>query len=182
MPDKPKFKRKTRKTTANPLKPIPKIIDSETETDGDPLSGDRPRFNSKASISSQDSGFHPQEFEIFSQEEQSTKDVQRSSLVVNHLELSRGSKFSRSISLDSTNEKSSSGVNSLDSRDFGSSFLLNFRFRMFPIFRIKSRNLPAVFDVLSATKKCESYTWTLGTSGLFFSKINDPNLCKSLFI
>ena len=120
MPDKLNFKRKTRKTTANPLKPLLKIIGSDTETDGGPVSGDRPRFDSKASISSQDSGIGSQEFEIFSQEEQSTKDVQRSSLVVNHLELSHGSKFSQSISLDSTNEKSSSGVNSLDLRNFGS--------------------------------------------------------------
>ena len=84
------------------------------------MSGDRPRFDSKASISSQDSGIGSQEFEILSQEEESTKDIQRSSLVVNHLELSHGPKFSRSISLDSTNEKSSSGVSSLDSGDFGS--------------------------------------------------------------
>lgn len=120
VPDRPKFKRKTRPTKASPLKPLLRLLASDTETDGGPVSGDRPRFDSKASISSQDSGIGSQEFEILSQEEESTKDIQRSSLVVNHLELSHGPKFSRSISLDSTNEKSSSGVSSLDSGDFGS--------------------------------------------------------------
>ena len=96
-------------------------MDSDTETDGAPAAGDRPRFDSKASISSQDSGIGSQEFEILTQEEEtSTKEIQSSSLFVNPLELINGSKFSRSISLDLTSEKSSSGASSMDLGDCGS--------------------------------------------------------------
>merc|ERR1719232_2129830 len=58
VPERPKFKKKSRKTE-DKLKTIQKIIMSDTETDG---ASDRPRFDSKASISSQDSGIGSQEF------------------------------------------------------------------------------------------------------------------------
>jgi len=121
VPERPKHKRKTRPALASPLKTVINGMDSDTETDGAPAAGDRPRFDSKASISSQDSGIGSQEFEILTQEDEtSTKEIQSSSLFVNPLELINGSKFSRSISLDLTSEKSSSGASSMDLGDCGS--------------------------------------------------------------
>ena len=117
MPERPKIKRKGRKSSSNTLKTLQKLIVSDTETDG--ASGDRPRFDSKASISSQDSGIGSQEFEILSQEDENTKEIPRSSLVVNRFELMHGSKLARSISLDSSN--GSSGVGSISSLDLGDS-------------------------------------------------------------
>jgi hypothetical protein len=120
VPERPKFKRKAKPEKASPLKPILKLIASESETDGGPTSRNSPRFDSKASISIQESRIGSQQLEILSHDEESTKDISRSSFVVNHLELLHGSKSSQSISLDSTYEKSSAGVSSLKSRDFGS--------------------------------------------------------------
>jgi len=114
VPERPKIKRKGRKSSSNTLKTLQKLIVSDTETDG--ASGDRPRFDSKASISSQDSGIGSQEFEILSQEDENTKEIPRSSLVVNRFD---GSKLARSISLDSSN--GSSGVGSISSLDLGDS-------------------------------------------------------------
>eukprot|EP00092_Neocalanus_flemingeri_P026852 GFUD01029108.1.p1 GENE.GFUD01029108.1~~GFUD01029108.1.p1 ORF type:complete len:726 (+),score=117.49 GFUD01029108.1:126-2303(+) len=110
-------KRKTRPASTSPRKTLIHAMDSDTETDG----ASRPRFDSKASICSQDSGIGSQEFEISTQEEEaSTKEIQRSSLVVNHSELIHESKFSRSISLDLTSEKSISGASSMELGDCAS--------------------------------------------------------------
>ena len=115
MPERPKFKKKSRKTE-DKLKTIQKIIMSDTETDG---ASDRPRFDSKASISSQDSGIGSQEFELLSQEEEQTKEFPGQSLVVNHFASVHGAKLPRSVSLDSSNASSVAG-GSLDLGDSGS--------------------------------------------------------------
>jgi len=120
VPERPKHKRKTRPAllAARTLKAvIPNIMDSDTETDGGPRTGERPRFDSKASTCSQDSGIGSQEFETLSQEDEtSTKEIQSSSL----FDTINESKFSRSISLDLQSEKSSSGVSSMDLGDSAS--------------------------------------------------------------
>jgi len=115
VPERPKFKKKSRKTD-NKLKTVQKIIMSDTETDG---ASDRPRFDSKASISSQDSGIGSQEFELLSQEEEHTKEFPGQSLVVNHFSSVHGAKLPRSISLDSSNGSSVAGRSS-DLGDSGS--------------------------------------------------------------
>ena len=89
---------------------------SDIETDG--ASGDRPRCD-KFSISSQDSGIGSQEFEIFSHEEETRKEIPSQSLDVNRFELLHGVKLSRSFSLDSSNGSSGVG-SSLDLGDSGS--------------------------------------------------------------
>jgi len=115
VPERPKFKKKSRKTE-DKLKTIQKIIMSDTETDG---ASDRPRFDSKASISSQDSGIGSQEFELLSQEEEQAKEFPGQSLVVNHFASVHGAKLPRSVSLDSSNASSVAG-GSLDLGDSGS--------------------------------------------------------------
>jgi len=116
MPERPKNKRKSRKGLTKQLKTVEKSIISDTETDG--ASGDRPRLD-KFSISSQDSGIGSQEFEIFSQEEETRKETPSQSLVVNRFELLHGAKLPRSFSLDSSNGSSGVG-SSLDLGDSGS--------------------------------------------------------------
>jgi len=110
---KTKLKRKSRRAE-NKLKTIQKIVLSDTETDG---ASDRPRFDSKASISSQDSGIGSQEFELLSQEDEHTKEIPRQNIVISRFALSN---LPRSISLDSSNGSLIVG-NSLDLGDSASS-------------------------------------------------------------
>jgi len=114
-PERPKHKKKSRAEIPKKIIPTLTVIDTDTETDSiiNDIEGkyeDRPRFDSKSSISSQDSGIGSQELEIFSSQE-ITQNFDSNTI---RPDWNLDAKFSRSISLDQASIQSSSGVSSMD--------------------------------------------------------------------
>jgi len=142
VPERPKYKKKTRTASEKSALILKKaIIESGTETDGG--SGDRPRFDSKASICSQDSGIGSQEFEISSQGEECMKEL-GGTVTVNH------ASFSRSISLDSAKDKTSVGIDTLNLGDSASSTNL----KSFPYPPSSSESLTSLESSTATSQLC----------------------------
>lgn len=109
-PERPKHKKKVR--TEYPKKIISTLSDTETDSvlnDTESKYEDRPRFDSKSSISSQDSGIGSQELEILNSQEMTQ--IPNAGQPGWNLHVAN---FSRSNSIDQGSVKSSSGASSMD--------------------------------------------------------------------